>query len=88
LQAGPDRLRLGATAAQDRVGAVGLVRQVEEVGPLSVVELQGPGDRVEHAGRCPGQAAAFELGVAVAAGLVRLGVIDSGLSGIAAAGNT
>lgn len=33
------------------------------MGPLGVVELEGACDRVEHAGRHPGQAAAFELGV-------------------------
>ncbi len=64
LQAGPHRpLPRAAAAAQDGVGAVGLVGQAQQVGPFGVVELQGAGERVEHAGRDPGQGAAFELGV-------------------------
>ena len=52
-----------AATAQHGVGTVGLVRQMQEMCPLGVVEAQGAGDRVEHAGRDPGQAAPFEFGV-------------------------
>ena len=37
--------------------------EVEQVGPFGVVELQGAGEGVEHAGRDAGEGAAFELGV-------------------------
>ena len=37
--------------------------EAEQVGAFGVVELQGAGERVEHAGGDSGQGAAFELGV-------------------------
>jgi hypothetical protein len=39
------------------------VREVEQVGPFGVVELEGSGDRVEHGGRDAGEGAAFQFGV-------------------------
>jgi len=55
------------------------VGQVEQVGPLGVVELEGAGDRVQHARRDPSQGASLELGVVLdahpgqgVAGAVRL----------------
>lgn len=46
-----------------RAGAVRGVRKVEEVGAFGVVELQGPGDRIENRRRDAGQTAALELAV-------------------------
>jgi hypothetical protein len=62
LQAWPDRPLLRAAAwPQDGVAAVGLVGEAEQVGAFGVVELQGAGEGVEHAGRDTGQRAALEL---------------------------
>jgi hypothetical protein len=64
LQAGPHGpLLRPAARAQQRVAAVGLLRQAHQVGALGVVELQGAGDGLEHAGRDAGELAALELGV-------------------------
>ena len=54
---------LGAGAAEDSAGAVSFPGQPQQVHPFGVVELQGAGERVEHAGGHTGQRAAFELGV-------------------------
>jgi hypothetical protein len=52
LQAGPHGPLLGAAARTHRgAGAVGGVGQVEQVGTLSLVELERTSDRVENAGR-------------------------------------
>jgi hypothetical protein len=48
---------------QDGVAAVGFVGEAQQVGAFGVVELQGAGEGVEHAGRDTGQKAALELGV-------------------------
>ena len=57
--------RLGRPAPEphQRAAAVGGLGQVEQVGPLGVVELEGMGDGVQHTGRDPGQGASLELGV-------------------------
>ena len=47
----------------DRVAAVGLVGEAEQMRAFGVVELKGPGERVEHARRDPGEGAAFEFRV-------------------------
>ena len=44
-------------------GAVGGVGEVEEVGALGIVELQGSGERVEHRCRNPAERTALQLGV-------------------------
>ena len=62
-----------AGAAQDSVGAVRLAGETQQVGPFGVVELQGAGQRVEHAGGDAGQGAAFELGVVLDAHLGQRG---------------
>lgn len=49
--------------AGERVGAFLGLGQMEQVGPLGVVELQGPGDGREYGGGDTGEAAAFQLGV-------------------------
>ena len=41
-------------------GAVGGVGEVEEVGALGIVELQGSGERVEHRCRNPAERAALQ----------------------------
>ena len=65
LQTGPRGPALGRAPPRTHAcaGAVGGVREVEQVGPLGVVELQGTGDRVEDRRRDTGQATAFELAV-------------------------
>ena len=52
-----------AAGAEHRAGAVGGLREVEQVGPFGVVELQCPGDRVQHGRADAGEGAALELGV-------------------------
>jgi hypothetical protein len=47
--------RLSAPGADDRAGAVGGAGEVEQVCPFRVVESQGAGDGVEHAGRDAGE---------------------------------
>jgi hypothetical protein len=37
--------------------------EVEQVLPLGVVEVQGPGDRVQHGLRRPGDLTSFDAGV-------------------------
>ena len=56
---------VGGTAARPARGrdAVGGAGEVEQVGPLGLVELQGPGQGVEHAGGRAGDLAALEPGV-------------------------
>ena len=51
------------------------------MGPFGVVELQGPGDRVEHLGRDPGQGAAFQLGVVLDADPGQGGDLDAAQPG-------
>jgi hypothetical protein len=63
LQAGPDAPLLGPGAAEDSAGAVSLLGQPQQVHTFGIVELQGAGERIEHAGGHAGQRAAFELGV-------------------------
>jgi hypothetical protein len=47
---GSPRLGRSAPGPHQRAAAVGGVGQVEQVGPLGVVELEGAGDRVEDGG--------------------------------------
>src|SRR5437016_4184084 len=64
LQAGPWGPPLCGAAAwpHDGAGPVGGTRQVEQVRPFGVVELEGARDRVEDGGGDTGKGAAFELG--------------------------
>jgi hypothetical protein len=55
LQTGPGRQLLRSAAAQDRVAAVGLVGEAQQMGPFGLVKLEGAGDRVEYARGDPGQ---------------------------------
>ena len=55
------------------------------MGAFGVVELQGPGDRVEHLGETPGEGAAFELGVVLDADPGQGGDLAAAQSGHAAA---
>jgi 4-carboxymuconolactone decarboxylase len=56
--AGPD-LRRGRPAGSPGGGGVGRPGQVEQVGPFSLVQVQGPGDRVQDAVGDAGQVAFF-----------------------------
>jgi hypothetical protein len=83
LQGGPRRPALAgpATGAHACAGAVGGLRQVEQVGSLGVVELQRAGDRVEDGGGGTGEVAAFELGVVLDAHAGRRGHLAAAESG-------
>ena len=79
---GSHRPALGAAAgSQGGAGAVGGVGEVEQVGAFSFIELEGAGDRVEHAGRYAAERAAFELGVILHAHLGELGDFAAAQSG-------
>ena len=54
---------VAAGGSQHRAGAVGGLRQVEQVGAFGVVEFEGPGDGVQDRRADAGQDAAFEFGV-------------------------
>ena len=58
--AGTSALRPGDVAASRR-GSVGGVGEMEQVAALGVVELQSPGDGVEHGGGDTADGAPFEL---------------------------
>jgi hypothetical protein len=64
LHAGADTSGSGPPAGARRAG-IGGAGEIEQVGPLGVVELQGAAERVEHALRDPGEVPAFEAGVVV-----------------------
>lgn len=65
LQAGPWRPAFPGSPPGPHAGAraVSCVSQVEQVGPFGVIELQGPGDRIENGGRDAAEGSAFQLGV-------------------------
>ena len=65
LQAEPGRGLARRTTARPARGrdAVGGAGEVEQVGAFGLVELQRPGQRVEHAGGGAGDLAALEPGV-------------------------
>ena len=65
LEAGAHRPRPGGAVPGAAQGArpVGGPGQVEKVGPLGLVELEGPGEGLEHPGRGAGQRAPLQLGV-------------------------
>ena len=65
-----------ASGAHQGRGAGGGVGEVEQVGSFGVVELQGPGDRVQHLGQHHGQGAAFELGAVLDAHAGQGGDLD------------
>ncbi len=64
-QAEPGRGLAGAAAPGPAGGrdAVGGPREVEKVGALGLVELQRPGQGVEHPSRGTGEVAALKAGV-------------------------
>jgi hypothetical protein len=62
------------------------VGEVDQVRAFGVVELQGAGDRVEHAGRHSGQGAAFELRVVLDAHAGQYGDLGAAQAGDAAVG--
>jgi hypothetical protein len=65
IEARPSGPALGGAAARphERAGAVGGLGEVEQVSPLSVVELQRSDDCVEDCGGRAGQRPALKLGV-------------------------
>ena len=65
LQTGPRGPALGGAPprAHACAGAVGGVREVEQVGPFGVIELQGTGDRVEDQRPDAGRPTTLELAV-------------------------
>jgi hypothetical protein len=54
-----DERRAGRTSAL----VLGGLGQVEEMGPLRLVELERAANRIEDTGRCPGEGTTLELGV-------------------------
>lgn len=78
----------GGAAARpgEGVGALGCMRQVDEVGAFGVVELEGAGDGFENGGGGSGEVSALQLGVVLHAHIGERGYLAAAQAGYPPAG--